>query len=581
MQSLKMLNPKVSRILGGMAIGLWLLGLACGGAATATPPPTSALTPGTPVVGARPTPTATPAPTPAPAAKVNPGKLTIMVGDFGPERFDSVFSQVGGTHNYGRIIGGFLISNNEKKEIVPGIASQWGLSADGQTWTFTIRKGVKFHDGSELTPQDVLWTFQHYFGPKAFEYGSSPRGAIISRAMDKIDLSGPDNVSLSTKQPFTDFAFWVSEAGDKWFVIMPKRAKVHDTAEEEAYDRKPIGAGPMGLVSRVQASVMKFERFDDFYYQPQNGFSEDKRVNFKSLDMYLVPEEATRVAALRAGDADLVPVSLASKKQVEAGGGRLVFGQEGVYMQVKLRGCWEPQYPCHDKRVRQALDYAINKELIRDRLYGGPDVMQVKGWEVITPSTIGYTPALNPFPFDPVKARQLLADAGYPGGKGFGKLIVNTWPSTSMPFQPEAAQVAADNWRQELGLDVEVKVGDSTGISERDRAGELKGQILWRDNETRVDATTGIASSWGDPKGTSRVHEDPELLRLVQETLQLLDADERAEAYKKLFPRLRDESYVLGIGYVNIPWGVGPRVLTWRPYPLSIYPSALHTITLK
>jgi ABC-type transport system substrate-binding protein len=60
-----------------------------------------------------------------------------------------------------------------------------------------------------------------------------------------------------------------------------------------------------------------------------------------------------------------------------------------------------------------------------------------------------------------------------------------------------------------------------------------------------------------------------------------LDADERAEAYKKLFLRLRDESYQLGMGYANIPWGVGPRVLTWEPSPLSLHPSALHTITLK
>jgi len=77
------------------------------------------------------------------------------------------------------------------------------------------------------------------------------------------------------------------------------------------------------------------------------------------------------------------------------------------------------------------------------------------------------------------------------------------------------------------------------------------------------------------------MHEDPELFRLVQETVQILDPDKRAEALKKLFLRLRDESHFLGIGYVNTPWGVGPRVLTWRPYPMALYLSALHTITLK
>jgi ABC-type transport system substrate-binding protein len=92
------------------------------------------------------------------------------------------------------------------------------------------------------------------------------------------------------------------------------------------------------LVEHIPAQVMKFERFDD-YYQPDNGFPSDKRVRFRSLDMYLVPEEATRVAAIRAGDADIAPAGLSTKEQIETGGGRMVFGQEGVYIWPRLLGC--------------------------------------------------------------------------------------------------------------------------------------------------------------------------------------------------------------------------------------------------
>jgi hypothetical protein len=150
-----------------------------------------------------------------------------------------------------------------------------------------------------------------------------------------------------------------------------------------------------------------------------------------------------------------------------------------------------------------------------------------------------------------------------------------------MPFLPEGAQLVAEFWKRELGLDVEVKVGDSTGTDQRRKAGELNGQILWRENETRKDATSTIATSYGDPESATRFHEDPDLFRLVQETLRMLDADKQAESSKRLYPRLREESYHLGIGYANVPWAVGPHVLTWRPYPLALYPSALHTITLK
>jgi peptide/nickel transport system substrate-binding protein len=571
-----------------------ILVIACGSAPAAPDPtatssapasdaaPTTA--PTAPVASDTTQPTSTPQMAVPPAeVEVNPGKLSIMVGGLGSERFDFVLgSSSEGGNNYDRILHGYLVSENERRDMTSGIASDWRFSEDGLTWTFTIREGVKWHDGSELTPQDVLWFFQHAFGPQAHEYAVSTRSTRISLNIDRIELSGPDEVSLTTKTPDTTFANVVSEADAGSLYVMPKRTKLGDEQEALAYDNNPIGAGRMRLVEHVPAHVMRFERFDDFYYQPENGFPEDKRVNFQFLDLFLVPEEATRVSALRAGEADIVPASAGAKEQVEAGGGRLVFGPEGVSVEVILFGCWaDPNFPCRDKRARQALSYAIDKELIRDRLYGGPEAFQVKGWNWVSPSTIGYTPELDPWPFDPDKARQLLADAGYPGGEGFGKLIVNTFPASAMPFQVEAAQLGAEFWRRELGLDVEVRVGDGVENRNKMRSGELNGQVIWRDNGARKDATTGVITGYGDPTSYQRVHEDPELFRLVQETFGILDPDKRAEASKKLFVRLREEAYDIPLGYTNIPWGVGPRVQTWEPYPLAPYPSALHTITLK
>jgi peptide/nickel transport system substrate-binding protein len=515
-------------------------------------------------------------------AEVNPGKLTIMVGDLGNERFDTVF--VGGTpgwQNYSQIIHGVLLNSNEERELIPGIATDWGLSADGLTWTFNIREGVKWHDGSELTPEDVLWTFQHTLNPESKEYSISTTAIRMAGILNKIELSGPNEMVLTTTRPELLIETYASDTTPGYFPIMPKRATLHDNEEEVAYDNNPIGAGFMSLVSQTPASRMNFERFDDYYYQPNNGFPEDKRVSFQLLDLLLVPEESTRVAAIRAEEADLAPVSLQTKNQVESGGGRLVFSPEGVVSQPGLYGCWEPQYPCHDKRVRQALDYAIDKELIRDTLYGGPEVFQLKGWMDVSPSTIGYTPELDPWPFDPDKARQLLADAGYPGGEGFGKFIVNVRAPSALPLMLETAQVVGDMWQRELGLEVEIRLLESQDIKARRLAGELHGQVYWEENDTRRSNLNTVAGSYGDAQRETPWHKDPELFALAQEVVQILDSEEREEPLKELLQRFREETYHIGIGYANTPWAVGPRVLTWQPYPLTLYPSALHSITLK
>jgi len=508
-------------------------------------------------------------------------KLTVLAPSFGNERLDPAFSW--DSMHYSRIMHRSLISTNENSELMPGIASAWELSADGRGLLFTIRNGVKFHNGMKMSTEDVLWSLQHSFGPQAHQYVSNRSAQRISTRMNSIEQVGPRQVQVTFNDSATGFSEFISEAGPSSWGIMPKRDSLHDEVQEATYELNPVAVGPMKLVGHTAGEIMAFERFGAFYYQPKRGLPEDRRVKFNSLDLRLVPELATRVAALRAGQADIASVD--RRGRIEAGGGRVIFGQEGAYLMVRLLGCWEISNPCQDLRVRQALAYGIDKELMRDTLYG-PEAMQVKGWAAVTTSTIGYSPALDPFAYDPEKARALLAEAGYktptnPEGKDFGTLGINTWVSSATPFLPETAQLAAENWKRELGIDAEVLVGDQFTLKKASRAGDLNGQILWRDNEARLDATSIVMNLYGNPDSPNRSHEDPELFAMVQAALAVHDSVQREQALNALYQRLRLENYEIGVGYTNIPWGVGPRVLNWRPYPLAIYPSALHTITLK
>jgi peptide/nickel transport system substrate-binding protein len=578
-------------------LSLAMLAVACGSSAVQEPPaaqkeatPKAAVKEATPKAAVKDVPAAAVVvATPVPAPKqslpvVNAGKLTIMVPDFSTERFDRVWTAGEGANAYMIYLHSALVESDANRKMVPGIASEWSLSSDGKSYSFKIRKGVKFHDGTELTPEDALWTYQHSFGAQALDYAVGSGYLKAAKIIDQISLTEPDVLTISFTKPYLDHGPGESNAGISPTGIMPGRVALNDTEVSEAFDRDPIGAGSMMLTDQTPQSSMTFERFDDHYYQPANGLPEDRRPQFQNLELVLVSELATRVAALRAGEADIVPVQLSAKSQVEAGGGRLVFIAEGVAYDNPWIHCWAMAagHPCKNKQVRQALNYAINKEVIRDKLYGGPDVFSIGGLGFITPSVQGYTSGLDPFPFDPDKARQLLAEAGYPGGVGFPTAVkLNAAPSGVIPFLVETAQYVGDSWKKELNIPVEVIVHDYSAMKKKRRTDELDGEIYFSRKAVAIDPTVNVFRFYGSDEEDKRRGHDLELMQRVKDATHIVDQQARAKAFQKVLPEVLDEALTLNLGYVNTPWAVGPRVEAWEPWPLTDYASAIWTVKLK
>jgi hypothetical protein len=119
---------------------------------------------------------------------------------------------------------------------------------------------------------------------------------------------------------------------------------------------------------------------------------------------------------------------------------------------------------------------------------------------------------------------------------------------------PEVAQLAADFWTRGFGLDVGVRVGDEAALKKGEDLGDaIYGQILWRDNETRVDAASAVRGRYSTPENPGRLHNDPELFALVHKTLAISGPAKRLEAINKLCPWLREESFWIQTGHINIP----------------------------
>ena len=145
----------------------------------------------------------------------------------------------------------------------------------------------------------------------------------------------------------------------------------HDTDRAVAYDKNPLAGGPLRLINIIPDELMAFERFEEYY---------DWERSFKiaNMDLFKVPDLATRAAALEAGDADIAPISLDTKDQVIDSGGRLIWGPEASYFRIQLLGAWIPEIPFSKKEVRQAMQYALDMDQF-SALYG-EEVFQPKGW---------------------------------------------------------------------------------------------------------------------------------------------------------------------------------------------------------
>ena len=250
-------------------------------------------------------------------------------------------------------------------------------------------------------------------------------------------------------------------------------------------------------------------------------------------------------------------------------------------MWLFIPGCEDVTLPCNKKAFRQAMDYAVDKQLIVDQLYG-PDVAEVKGFSFVFPSSLGYSPGLDPFPYDPEKARDLLAEAGYPNGEGLPKQVINTWVAGDVPFLPEQARLIAQFWKDNLGIEAEANVGDEVATRERWMGGQLAGQFVLRPNESRWDTTGGMLALYGDfTRGAHLSAKREDIKQIVLEAAKVVDPSKRQEVMADAWMLLREEHYEWTTGITHNLWGVGPRIEGWEPWPLVAYLTGVWTININ
>ena len=280
----------------------------------------------------------------------------------------------------------------------PSLAEGWTVSADQKTYEFKLREGLKFHNGDPFTADDVKFSFHRAKGSKA-----------LHEKVKEVTVLGPARVRFQLNDPWPDFMTYygtmVSGAG--W--IVPK--KYVERVGDDGFKRAPVGLGPYKFVSHTPGVELVMDAHEGYWRKMPSV----KRLIFKS-----VPESTTRMAMLKRGEVDVaylldVPQAQEVKRDPNL---KLAFSGGIATWYLDFLDQWDPKSPWADRRVRLAANYAIDRQALSDAETLGAS--KPAGNHV--PRTFEFALPIEPYPYDPVKAKQLLAEAGYPNGFDAGEL---------------------------------------------------------------------------------------------------------------------------------------------------------------
>jgi peptide/nickel transport system substrate-binding protein len=284
--------------------------------------------------------------------------------------------------------------------MAPSLAESWSMSKDGLIYEFLLRQGVRFHNGDPLTAEDVKFSFERYRGAAS---------KLLKERVTSIEIGDSHRVRFRLKEPWPDFMTYYGSltTGAGW--IVPK--KYLEKVGDDGFKKAPVGAGPYRFVSFNPGVELVLDAHETYWR---------KSPGIKRLVLKAVPDEATRLAMLKRGEADVVYLLQAElAEEVRRTSGLTLRPTPIVSTHwIVFVDQWDPKSPWADRRVRLAANHAMNRQAVNEALTLGFSRIT---WSII-PQSFDFFWQPPGYPFDPARAKQLLAEAGYPRGFDAGEL---------------------------------------------------------------------------------------------------------------------------------------------------------------
>lgn len=430
-----------------------------------------------------------------------------------------------------------LVSRDENLNIIPRLAESWEYTDEGNTTlVFHLRKDVKFHNGDQMTADDVIYSLQ-----RAYSSGYAV-GKVNFIEEDGMTALDDYTVELKLKYPMASALVLLSQT----HVCIVDKKVCEEMGSVEEFSNNPIGTGPFKFVSNVEGGDTTLAANEDYYGQVPE---------IKELVFHPVTEAANRAIELETGGADyainLLPTDLDRLEDDES-----VQFYRGLGWEISFVGYNMSKAPFDDINVRKALSMGLDREAIVSAVYGttgkvmdGPLPSSTWGWyDGVKDAVLDY---------DPDEAKEMLADAGYPNG-----LDLEIW-TTDNQQRMEIAEIVQNQWA-EIGVNAEIQIMESGTFKEKTNNGEH--QVVISSYGGIGEPDHMLTSLYSSDVSTSNINKlfDPEVDELLLAGRSTLDDDARKEIYKELQLKLMD---------------ICPATYLWESETLDAYSTKFKSIT--
>lgn len=396
-----------------------------------------------------------------------------------------------------------LFIRTEDMQLVSGLAESW-QRVDELTIKIKLRKGVKFHNGEELTSKDVKFTLERML--------KSDKVSHIIKIIDTIDIIDNYNLVIKTKEPFGPLLTHLSHTASS--ILNEKAIKELG----ESYGQHPIGTGPYKFKNWDKGDKIELESFDNYY----RGKSDVKNIIFRNI-----PNGLDRAEALQNGEAQIAySIDQADKNRIEKDQNLKIL--EGPSLEMIYLGFNMEKRPFYNKSIRQAINYAINVDEIIDGVLRG---VAQKANSPIGPRVFGYNYNIKPYEYNPELARKMLKEAGYEAGFDT-KLVIS-----DNPERKKVAEMIRDQLRQ-VGITVNIEVADWSTYLDKTAKGEHEMFISgWL--SVTGDADYGLYGMYhstdkGGETGNRFFYKNKLVDQLLKEGRKYMDPEKREATYKRL-----------------------------------------------